>query len=190
MSDKHDDRTRRQDDLDGAPGEARGEAINLAERFANSTRFSSLFADGMALVEESAGYLDGEGRREAKAMSRATALLYGSESMRLTTRMMQLASWLLLQRAANDGEMTREQIVDEKRKIALDNLPRTTPGTGWEDLPPAFVELVSRSLALQNRILTLDQEIYGRRRAASAGNNPVSQQIDLISTALGASRKG
>ena len=69
--------------------------INLAEKFANSGQFKTLFQDGMNLVEESATYLDGEGREHAKALSRTGAMLYGSESMRLTTRLMQLASWLL-----------------------------------------------------------------------------------------------
>lgn len=174
------------DSKSGAPDDA----INLAERFANSDHFSKLFSDGMRLVEECASFLDGEGRIAAKHMSKATALLYGSESMRLTTRMMQLASWLLLQRAAREGEMSREQLLDEKRKISLDSLPKTTPGTGWEELPSEFLELVSRSLALQNRVVTLDNEIYRKSaRREAQGDNPVSQQIDLLSTALGAARK-
>lgn len=166
-------------------------AINLAERFAYSGHFNTLFSDGMSLVEESANYLDGEGRVEATHMAKRTALLYGSESMRLTTRMMQLASWLLLQRAANAGELSREQLLEEKRKVSLSTLPQSVFGSDWDDLPPAFVELVSRSLALQNRIVTLDTEIYGSAaRPAARKDNPVSQQIDLLSTALGAARKG
>ena len=181
----------KRNDPSGTHKGAPDDTINLAERFANSDRFSQLFADGMRLVEESASFLDGEGRAAAKHMSKATALLYGSESMRLTTRMMQLASWLLLQRAAREGEMSREQLLDEKQKISLDKLPRTEPGPGWEALPAEFIELVSRSLALQNRVITLDNEIYRKHKhRAEPGENPVSQQIDLLSTALGAARKG
>ena len=40
--------------------------VNLAERFANSEKFKTLFQDGMSLVEESANYLDGLGRDHAK----------------------------------------------------------------------------------------------------------------------------
>ena len=164
-------------------------AINLAERFAFSGRFKSLFRDGMALVEESATYLDGHGRASAKGLNRQTAMLYGAESMRLTTRLMQLASWLLLQRAASEGEMSRQQLLDEKKKVKLASLPRSAHGPGWELLPADFIALVARSLALQNRILTLDTEIYGELRPASNPlDNPVNQQIDLLSTALGATR--
>ena len=75
--------------------------IRLAEHLAFSRSFQPLFNEGMALVDETAVYLDGAGRVEAKAMSKAAATLYAAESMRLTTRLMQVASWLLLQRAAN-----------------------------------------------------------------------------------------
>ena len=73
----------------------------------------------MALVEETAAYLDGPGRKESKALPRAAALSYATESMRLTTRLMQLASWLLLHRAVKEGEMSLSQVNQEKTKVKL-----------------------------------------------------------------------
>jgi hypothetical protein len=70
----------------------------------------------MALVEETASYLDGSGRLEAKKLERGAALVYATESMRLTTRLMQVASWLLLHRAVKEGEMTLAQANNEKSK--------------------------------------------------------------------------
>ncbi len=166
--------------------------VNLAERFANSQQFKQLFQDGMSLVEESAAYLDGKGRENAKGLSRTSAMLYGSESMRLTTRLMQIASWLLLQRACNEGEMSRDQLLEEKKKIKLDETSPQTDNPGWQDLPVDFLDLVSRSLALQSRVITLDKELYGHEITdvePKLSNNPVGQQIDLLSTALGASKK-
>ena len=84
--------------------------VSFGERLAGSQAFSILFREGMALVEETAGYLDGPGRRESKVLERSAALAYATESMRLTTRLMQLASWLLLHRAVNEGEMSLAQI--------------------------------------------------------------------------------
>lgn len=165
--------------------------VNLAEHFANSEAFKQLFQDGMGLVEESAAYLDGQGRENAKGLSRTSAMLYGSESMRLTTRLMQIASWLLLQRAHNEGEMNRAQLLEEKKKIRLDETSPQTDNHGWQDLPTEFLDLVSRSLALQSRVITLDKELYGHeiKQEPEPLNNPVGQQIDLLSTALGASKK-
>ena len=94
--------------------------VRLAEKRIFSERFKPMYSDGMRLVEEAAAYLDGEGRIEAKRLSRIAATLYAAESMRLTTRLMQIASWLLLQRAANNGEMSRAQVAEEKSKVQLD----------------------------------------------------------------------
>ena len=57
------------------------------------------------------------------------SLAYATESMRLTTRLMQLASWLLIRRAVSEGELTPEQAVEEQRKIKL-------PVTGSEQPCP------------------------------------------------------
>ena len=73
--------------------------------FTASALFERTFDEGMALVEETARYLDGAGRQEARALPRKAAILYAGESMRITTRLMQTASWLLVQRAVRDGEM-------------------------------------------------------------------------------------
>src|SRR5580700_4924429 len=93
--------------------------VSFGERLANSQVFAVLFRDGMALVEETASYLDGLGRLESKKLERSASLVYATESMRLTTRLMQLASWLLLHRAVKEGEMTLSQANKEKSKVKL-----------------------------------------------------------------------
>ena len=163
--------------------------ISLAEKFAFSDKFNKLFADGMSLVEQSATYLDGDGREAAKSLSKNMMVLYGTESMRLTTRLMQLASWLLLQRAANEGEMTNDQFLEEKKKVKLDTLPVSVISEEWEELPQEFISLVSRSLSMQNRITTIDTEVYTSGISAPVDDNPVSAQLNLLSTALGVNRK-
>jgi len=99
------------------------EPVIFGERLANSQAFSLLFRDGMSLVEETATYLDGPGRAESKDLSRAAALAYATESMRLTTRLMQIASWLLLHRAVKEGEMSLAQA---NRKRPRSNCRRWT----------------------------------------------------------------
>ncbi len=47
-------------------------AISFREKLAGSQAFSQLFRDGMALVEETAAYLDGLGRQRSRRC-RATA---------------------------------------------------------------------------------------------------------------------
>lgn len=162
--------------------------VRLAERRVFSQSFRPLYNEGMGLVEETAEYLDGEGRAAAKNLSRPAATLYAAESMRLTTRLMQVASWLLLQRAANSGEMTREQVATEKVKVRLDTASAQEDAPGWDELPAAFRELVGRSLRLQSLVRRMDEEIYGAgvAKTAHSGANPVSDQVMLLKTAFGA----
>lgn len=162
--------------------------IKLAERRVFSQSFKPLYNEGMRLVEEAAEYLDGKGRAEAKKLSRLAATLYAAESMRLTTRLMQIASWLLLQRAANSGEMTRDQVASEKAKVRLDTASAHDDAAGWAELPEAFLSLVNRSLSLQGLVRRMDEEIYGTPSASNVTQlrpaNPVSDQITLLNTAF------
>lgn len=163
--------------------------VRLAERRVFSQSFKPLYNEGMGLVEEAAEYLDGPGRAEAKSLSRLAATLYAAESMRLTTRLMQIASWLLLQRAANSGEMTRDQVASEKSKVRLDTASAQEDAASWTDLPLAFRALVERSLSLQGLVRRMDEELYGQAVAegdtrAARRANPVSDQISLLRTAF------
>ncbi len=168
------------------PDRTKSVTINLAERRAFSSSFKPLYDEGMQLVEQAAEYLDGEGRAEAKSLSRVAATLYAAESMRLTTRLMQIASWLLLQRAANSGEMTRAQVASEKAKVRLDTLSAAQESASWPELPEAFRDLVSRSLSLQGVVRRMDEEIYGEDKPdqGSVVVNPVNDQISLLNTAF------
>ena len=160
----------------------------VIQDFARSELFQRTFQEGMDLVEETASYLDGSGRQSSKLLSRNAALAYASESMRLTTRLMQMASWLLLQRAVNNGEMSRDQVLSEKNKVRLDsfNVDKTAPG--WNDLPESFRDLIERSLRLQNRVALLDREIYRPQDVQTFqpdNQNSVQAQINLLQTAFG-----
>ncbi|MEF3367875.1 DUF1465 family protein [Methylocystis sp. 9N] len=136
------------------------EPVSFAEKLACSEAFGAIFREGMGLVEEAAAYLDGQGREEAKALPRAEALAYAAESMRLTTRLMQIASWLLLQRAVNQGELTRSQSASEKHRVKLNQQELATEPDLFERLPQRLRDLSLHSLRLQARIIHLDQLIY------------------------------
>src|SRR5258706_7681184 len=134
-------------------------AVSFGERLAASQAFADLFRDGMTLVEQTAAYLDGPGRRESKKLSGSAALAYATESMRLTTRLMQLASWLLLHRAVKEGEMTLIQANKEKSKVKLTAGEPGDPDT-IKLLPERLRSLIDRSNKLNDQVSRLDANIY------------------------------
>lgn len=168
--------------------------VSFGAKLADSDSFKTLFRDGMALVEEAADYLDGDGRVEAKSLTRVASLAYATESMRLTTRLMQMASWLLLQRAVNEGEMSAEQAGQEKNKVRLHGLSSAKDGPGWDELPAHLRDLIEQSLHLQKRIRHLDEVIYSDKpveaEAIEEVSNPVGDQIGMIASVFGARTEG
>ncbi len=163
---------------DDGSAQARSSASPVAfgRRLAASEAFTAMFREGMALVEETATYLDGQGRRESQRLPRQAALTYATESMRLTTRLMQLASWLLLQRAVNEGDLSVEQASHERAKVKLSGLSSATGGTGWDELPAQLRLLIERSVALQERVLRLDGVLVGAAEAEPVENPVLSAQ--------------
>jgi regulator of CtrA degradation len=158
-------------------------AVVLAERIVSGQAFGSLFREGMALVEMTAAYLDGPGRKESKQLSRAGALAYATESMRLTTRLMQLASWLLLQRAVNEGELTLDQARSEKTKVKLSSYDPPHPESAAA-LPKKLRMLIDESRRLHDRVLRMDALIYSGAAAEPAADNPVERQLGLLRAAF------
>jgi regulator of CtrA degradation len=158
--------------------------VSFGQRLASSQVFTALFREGMGLVEETAAYLDGGGRQESKKLERAAALAYATESMRLTTRLMQLASWLLLHRAVNEGEMSLAQANREKAKVKLATDAGEDPHA-LALLPPRLQDLVGRSRELQLKVLRLDATIHAPPAPPRAvANNPVGRQLGLLKAAF------
>jgi regulator of CtrA degradation len=158
-------------------------AVSFSERVASSQVFAALFRDGMALVEETASYLDGPGRQESRKLERNGSLVYATESMRLTTRLMQLASWLLLHRAVKEGEMTLAQASKEKAKVRL---AACEPGDAKSIalLPVKLQELIARSVKLQAEVRRLDATMHAAVPARIATGNPVERQWGLLRAAF------
>jgi regulator of CtrA degradation len=152
-----------------------------AADFARSELFERTFKEGMALVEEAAGYLDGPGRAVSKRLSRAAALAYAGESMRLTTRLMQVASWLLVQRAVRNGEIPLTEAGSEKYRLISREAQPSAAFAGSDELPEALKTLIIRGAAIYERVRRLDETMYGG--GVDAGN-AVSDQMALLAAAF------
>lgn len=160
-------------------------AISFARGFVRSEAFMLLFREGMGLVEQTAAYLDGEGRKDAAALPRDIALTYATESMRLTTRLMQIASWLLVQRAVAEGELTTEQARSEQNKVKIGD-PMVAPGEHIvAQLPERLRQLMDHSQRLQARVRHLENQMTGAEPVREVGN-PVQNQLASLQRRLGA----
>lgn len=163
-----------------------GAAVPIGPRLAASEHFTAIFKDGMALVERTAAYLDGEGRREAKLLKPPVSVVYATESMRLTTRLLELASWLLIRRAFNEGELTAEEAAAKRSKVKLRTLGRPSHIGHFNDLPLGLQTLIEESFRLTDRVVSLDRALHEASPAARGdAANPVAAQIIRLEAAFG-----
>jgi regulator of CtrA degradation len=156
----------------------------VIQDFARSELFQRTFQEGMDLVEETAAYLDGSGRQSSKLLSRNAALAYASESMRLTTRLMQVASWLLVQRAVREGDMAPDAACEDRYRLSAEDVCRASGETAGEDLPSELLVLLDRSERLYERVRHLDRRMYVEH-AVNAEAHPVLAQHDRLKNAFG-----
>src|SRR5690348_10878516 len=131
-----------------------------AHGFTGSALFEKTFDEGMSLVEETARYLDGRGRQESKDLPRKIAMLYAGESMRVTTRLMQAASWLLVQRAVHDGDMDAKDAAGERYRLGSREICLGGSDEGIDQLPLMLQDLLGRSDNLYRRIARLDEVLF------------------------------
>lgn len=152
-----------------------------AEQFIDGAMFDRTFDEGMALVEETARYLDGKGREAARVLPRRAAMLYAGESMRVTTRLMQVASWLLVQRAVRDGDMARDDALHDRYRLGSREVCLGACAGDVALLPPELADLLERSDSLYRRIARLDDVLFG------GGAEPPGArgQLDALQQAFG-----
>jgi regulator of CtrA degradation len=162
-----------------------GDPVPFGRTFVASESFKALFREGMALVEDTAAYLDGAGREESKELPRQGALSYASESMRLTTRLMQIASWLLVQRAVAEGEISPDQALTEKNRVRLAASDASGSPFDTDLLPQRLRDLVAHSMRLHARILHLDRLIGEDLPPPAPRASPVEAQRLLLRSAFG-----
>jgi regulator of CtrA degradation len=168
---------------------AQNVTVSFGERFQASAQFDGVFKQGMALVERTAAYLEGPGRVEAKRLPAGVNVLYASESMRLTTRLLDLASWLLIRRALKEGDISETEAQKKRKGVALQAPSRSSHVGGFGELPEGLRSLVEESYALQDRIVQLDRAMSVKSDNVSAAvepvlANPVGTQIDKLRLAF------
>lgn len=157
--------------------------LGSVRNFAETAQFEQMFKDGMGMVEEAASYLDGEGRDHAKTLSRKGALAYAAESMRLTTRLMQVASWLLVQRAVARDEMTVTEARTQRYRLGAKELCYARPIEGADELPHPLADMISRSRRLYARVDRLDKMMHGDASEVEP-KTAVARQLSKIESAF------
>ncbi|WP_267432396.1 DUF1465 family protein [Sphingomonas sp. GM_Shp_1] len=113
----------------------------------------SLYAEAMILAEASRGYFDGIGREERDALGPVQRVSFSCESVKVTTRLMHVLTWLLTQRAVDAGELHWTEARLPARRLAR------SPESDMRQvgqLPSRALRLTQASIDLHGRVERLD----------------------------------
>ena len=165
-------------------------AISFSKKYAASETFLNLFREGMELIEETSEYLEVEGRMEARDLSEQLALTYSTESMRLTTQLMQLASWLVVYRGIAENKLTPEDVEEKRKKIKFSAVSRVDHIENFSELPKGLRTLIQAAETLYDKIAKLDSHLLSAGfDIDSPRENPLSAQMAALEAAFGTAQQ-
>ncbi len=107
-------------------------------------------------------------------------MLYAGESMRVTTRLMQTASWLLVQRAVRDGEMEADAASSERYRLGSKEICLGQSAEGIEILPAVLRDLLKRSESLYRRIARLDEVLFDKDADLTPGARAHLSRLEQV----------
>jgi regulator of CtrA degradation len=114
----------------------------------------SLYVEAMVLADEARAYFDSSGRDDRLALDPRVRIGFACESLKVTTRLMQVVAWLMTQRAVSAGELSRAHAGSAERRLgdAPESEAELLPL-----LPEAAVALIRSSQDLYDRVRRMDE---------------------------------
>lgn len=137
----------------------------------------ALYTEAMVLADEARGYFDADSRVDRAALDPFARVAFSCESLKVTTRLMQVIAWLLTQRAVQAGEISVRDSLAPARRLGL------APDTADEALgrmPGQGAEIVRSSIDLYRRVARLDASFD----APAGGAGPARTMLDRLSAAF------
>ena len=130
----------------------------------------SLYVEAMVLADEVRGYFDGCGIDERDALPPLERVRFSCESLKTTTRLMQIVSWLLMRRAIEAGEVETGR---SGSAIVLGEIAESSDSEIGA-LPETARMLIGASRELYHRIRRMDHIVDPERP-------PPSPALSLLS---------
>ncbi|MGD1954561.1 MAG: DUF1465 family protein [Sphingomonadales bacterium] len=129
-----------------------------------------LYDEALRLAEESRTYFSRYSKTDRAELGPIDRVLYTAESLRISTRLMQVISWSMVRKAVVTGDMTAEDARKPERQLDDLELCAGSDPRSLRKLPRAVVILSHRSLNIYKRALRLQGQLI----ASPEGEDKVS----------------
>ena len=117
----------------------------------------TLYLEAMTLADEARSYFDREGAADRGRLDPVARVAFSCESLRVTTRLMHVVSWLLVQKAVQAGELAPTEAESPERRLG--RATDSDDAVRLAFLPARSREIIDRSRDLYDRIARLDTQL-------------------------------
>lgn len=131
---------------------------NMVPQSAPTVFFGKTYDEALSLLQEAQAYLTRFHPIGSDLEDPLDILVVRAESFRMSSRLMQVTAWLLVQRAVHNGELDSEIVANDpqyrlgSRTVCRDDSAHLHPA-----IPATLTDLLERSLNLYIRIERLDE---------------------------------
>lgn len=136
-----------------------------------------LYVEAMVLADEARSYFDRGGLDDREMLSPADRVAFSCESLKVTTRLMHVVSWLLLRRAADAGELRMSELGHASHRLGD---AAETDDSAMAMMPDRAKVIIDASRDLYLRIKRLDDELMRNAPVTS----PARSLLDRLERSL------
>jgi regulator of CtrA degradation len=119
----------------------------------------TLYHEAMSLAEDARDYFDHVGQWDRKRLQPMDRVLFSCESLKVTTRLMHVISWLLVRKAVLAGEMTMGDALAPDRRLGRATKSTEQDSPRIKTLPPMAQRLIAKSQDIYIRIKRLEEQM-------------------------------
>ena len=113
----------------------------------------TLYGEAMLLADEARSYFDEAGRDDRDALDPLLRVSFSCESLKVTTRLMHVIAWVMIQRAVEAGEVPETTALDPRHRLGP---APVTDATLLAQLPSRARDLIEASTDLHRRVALFD----------------------------------
>ncbi|RME67541.1 MAG: DUF1465 family protein [Alphaproteobacteria bacterium] len=121
-----------------------------------------LYDEAVALADEARTYFGMHSKLDRQRLAPIDRVLYTCESLRISTRLMHVISWLMVRKAVARGEITAEEGLRAERRLGDAELCQQTERGALRRMPPMVSSLSYRSQAIFDRAWRMEQDLLAQ----------------------------
>jgi regulator of CtrA degradation len=144
-----------------------------------------LYNQATAIADESRRYFSGHSKTDRAALGAIDRVLYTAESLRISTRLMHVISWVMIRKAVANGEMSLEESLSARHRLDDIELCRGSDPRDLRKLPRSVIILSHQSLKIYQRALRLQDSLLDQLDAQGApSQSPVANMLKDLEMAI------